>query len=260
MFYLSWGTSKEINGGESDLGSNCGYGGVCIVNGVTDVGDGAPESATNLEIGTKWDLFDDRLLVQAAVFQLTKDDVFESGTAGSYSTFGSLNTGKHRIRGVELGLVGNITEKISGQISATFMESEIVRTNATPPTSAPADSTYVGKRLSNFANTHFTGQLKYQATEAFSFGGTATYKSATYTGQPDTAAAYNFDLGVYSYKIPAYWTFDAFVAYKFNENLSARINVNNLTNNDYYLAGYRSGHFLYKGDARRATLTLTGRF
>ncbi len=129
-----------------------------------------------------------------------------------------------------------------------------------PPTSAPAGSTYVGKRLSNFANTHFTGQLKYQATEAFSFGGTATYKSATYTGQPDTAAGYNFDLEVYSYKIPAYWTFDAFVAYKFNENLSARLNVNNIGNKDYYVAGYRSGHFLYKGDERRATLTLTGRF
>jgi len=260
MVYLSWGTSKEINGGESDLGSNCGYGGICIVNGVTDVGDGAPESATNLELGTKWDLFDDRLLVQAAVFELTKDDVFESGTADSYSTFGSLNTGKHRIRGIEVGLVGNITEKLSGQLSATFMESKIQKTNANPPSSAPSGSTYVGKRLSNFANTHFTGQLKYQATEALSFGGTATYKSATYTGQPDTAAGYDFTLGVYSYRIPAYWTFDAFVAYKFNENVSARINVNNLTNKDYYVAGYRSGHFLYKGDERRATLTLTGRF
>ena len=174
IIYVTWGTSKEINGGESDLGSNCGYGGVCIVNGVSDVGDGAPESATNIEIGTKWDLFDDRLLIQAAVFQLTKDDVFESGSAGSYSTFGSLNTGKHRIRGIELGLVGNITEKLSGQVAATFMESEILKTNQQPPASAPAGSTLVGKRLSNFANTAFSAQLRYQATDAFSFGGTAT--------------------------------------------------------------------------------------
>ena len=260
IIYVTWGTSKEINGGESDLGSNCGYGGVCIVNGVSDVGDGAPESATNIEIGTKWDLFDDRLLIQAAVFQLTKDDVFESGSAGSYSTFGSLNTGKHRIRGIELGLVGNITEKLSGQVAATFMESEILKTNQQPPASAPAGSTLVGKRLSNFANTAFSAQLRYQATDAFSFGGTATYKSAMYTGQPDSPAAYDFTLDLNRYKVPSYWVFDAFVNYKFNENFSARLNINNVGNKDYYLAGYQSGHFLYKGDERRATLTLTGRF
>lgn len=194
------------------------------------------------------------------MFQLTKDDVFESGSAGSYSTFGSLNTGKHRIRGIELGLVGNITEKLSGQIAATFMESEILKTNQQPPASAPVGSTLVGKRLSNFANTHFSAQLRYQATEAFSFGGTATYKSAMYTGQPDSPAAYDFTLDVNRYKVPSYWVFDAFVNYKFNESISARLNVNNVGNKDYYLAGYQSGHFLYKGDERRATLTLTGRF
>lgn len=260
IVYLSWGTSKEINGGESDLGSNCGYGGICIVNGVSDVGDGAPESATNLELGTKWDLFDDRLMLQAALFKLTKDDVFESGSAGSYSTFGSLNTGKHRIRGLELGLVGNITERLSGQIAATFMDSKILKTNQQPPLTAPAGSTLVGKRLSNFANTQISGQLRYQATEALSFGGTATHKSAAYTGQPDSPASYDFTLDVERFRIPAYWVFDAFVTWKFNEKLSARLNVNNVGNKDYYLAGYQSGHFLYKGDERRATLTLTGRF
>lgn len=260
IVYASWGTSKEINGGESDLGSNCGYGGVCIVNGVTDVGDGAPESATNIEFGTKWDLFGKRLLVQAAVFQLTKDDVFESGSAGSYSTFGSLNTGKHRIRGVELGLVGNITERLSGQIAASFMKSKIVRTAQQPPATAPAGSTLVGKRLSNFANAQVSGQLRYQASEAFSFGGTATHKSEMYAGQPDSPAGYDFTLDVTRYRVPAYWVFDAFVDYKFSEALSARLNVNNIGNKDYYLAGYQSGHFLYKGDERRATLTLTGRF
>ncbi|MCB2078165.1 MAG: TonB-dependent receptor, partial [Novosphingobium sp.] len=260
MFYFSWGTSKNINGGESDLGGNCGYGGVCVVDGVTDVGDGKPESSTNLELGTKWELFDHHLLLTAALFQLTKDDVFESGNEDSYSNFGSLNTGKHRIRGVEVGLVGNITEKLSGQIGATFMKSKILRTIATPPSSAPAGSSYIGKRLSNFANRHVTGQLRYQATPAFAFGGTATYKGKMYTGQPDTAAGYDFDLDVYTNKVPSYWVFDAFASYKINQNFSARLNVTNVGDKDYYLAGYRSGHFLYKGDERRVALTLSGRF
>jgi catecholate siderophore receptor len=67
-------------------------------------------------------------------------------------------------------------------------------------------------------------------------------------------------LGVDRFRIPSYWVFDAFVGYRINEHFSARVNVNNVTNENYYLAGYQSGHFLYKGDERRATLTLTGRF
>ena len=256
MVYFSWGTARNINGGESDLGSNCGYGGVCVPSdGSSTVADGLPETSTNFELGTKWDLFDDRFMVTAALFQTTKDDVFESAGSG-YEPGGSLNTGKHRIRGVELGLVGNITPQLSGQIGATFMDAEILRTSAV----APEGETYVGKRLSNFANNHFTGQLRYQATEAFAFGGTATYKSAMYTGQPDSAPSYNFALDAYTYKVPSYWSFDAFASYKLSSNISARVNVTNLTNENYYVAGYRSGHFLYKGDQRRATLTLTGRF
>jgi catecholate siderophore receptor len=36
--------------------------------------------------------------------------------------------------------------------------------------------------------------------------------------------------------------------------------VQNLANRDYYLAAYRGGTFVYIGDKRRATLTLSGKF
>ena len=36
--------------------------------------------------------------------------------------------------------------------------------------------------------------------------------------------------------------------------------VQNIGDEDYYTAAYRSGAFLYKGDERRGTVTLTGRF
>lgn len=247
--YFNWGSAKDINGGESDLGSSCGYGGICVAPG-TEVGEGRPESTESLELGVKADLFEDRLLLTAAAFQITKDDVFESAGTG-YEPGGALNTGRNRVRGVELGLVGNITARLSGQVGVTFMESEILGSN---------DATKIGRRLSNFANTQGTAQLRYQATDAFAVGATATYKGQMFTGQPDDAAGYDTALQVYTYRVPDYWTFDAFAIYKFNQNVSARVNVKNLTNEDYYLAGYRSGHFLYKGDERRATLTITGRF
>ncbi|MEH6757309.1 MAG: TonB-dependent receptor [Parasphingorhabdus sp.] len=247
--YFNWGSAKNVNGGESDLGGNCGYGGICVDEG-TGIGDGRPESSTSYEFGMKADLFDDRLLLTAAAFQITKSDVFESA-GDDYTAGGSLNTGENRVRGIELGLVGNITPKLSGQASVTFMDSEIRDSN---------DASKIGRRLSNFSNTQASAQLRYQATEAFAFGGTATYKGKMFTGQPDDAAGYNSTLEVYTYRVPDYWTFDAFASYKVNEHLAARVNLTNVTNEDYYLAGYRSGHFLYKGDERRATLTLTGRF
>ena len=247
--YFNYGTAKNINGGESDLGGNCGYGGICVADG-TDIGDGRPESTESFELGAKADLFDDHLLLTAAAFQITKGDVFESA-GDNYSAGGSLNTGENRVRGVEFGLVGNITPKLMAQAALTVMDSEITKSN---------NPDKIGRRLSNFSNTQFSGQLRYQVTDAIAFGGTATYKGEMFTGQPDDAAGFDDTLGVYTYRVPDYWTFDAFVSVDFNQNFGARVNVTNVTDEDYYLAGYRSGHFLYKGDERRATLTLTGKF
>jgi catecholate siderophore receptor len=99
----------------------------------------------------KADLFEDKLLLTAAAFQITKSDVFESAGTG-YEAGGSLNTGENRVRGIELGLVGNITPKLSGQASVTFMDSEITDSN---------NADKIGRRLSNFSNTQATAQLRY---------------------------------------------------------------------------------------------------
>lgn len=263
IVYLTWGTSKDINGGESDLGGSCGYGGVCVSTDVS-IADGLPESSTSFELGTKWDLFDDRFLVTAALFQITKSDVFESAPGGApsgpnpgdtggndYTPIGALNTGENRVRGVELGVVGNITEELTAQVTGTIMDSEILESNV---------PTTIGLALSNFSEQQFYAQLRYQATPAFALGASATYKGEMFTGQPDSAASYDNALEVYTYRVPDYWTFDAFATYRINTELQARLNVSNIANEDYYLAGYRSGHFFYKGDERRATFTLTGRF
>ena len=251
IVYFSWGTAKNINGGESDLGGNCGYGGVCVPNDPSfQIGDGSPESTDSFELGTKWDLFDDRFLVTGALFQITKDGVFEAAGDG-YEPGGSLNTGKNRVRGIEASVVGNLTDELMAQVAGTIMDSEVLQSN---------DPASVGLALANFAEEQYYAHLRYQATPAFAIGGTATYKGEMFTGQPDAAAGYDPVLEVYTYRVPDYWTFDAFASYRFGTGLEARLNVSNVFNEDFYLAGYRSGHFLYKGDERRATLTLTGRF
>ncbi|HEX5359595.1 MAG TPA: TonB-dependent receptor [Fluviicoccus sp.] len=251
--YLNWSTASEINGGESDLGANCGYGGVCTVNGNPAlVTESRPEKTTNLELGTKWNLFDEQLLATAAVFQVTKDEVMEGLSANSYATTGTLNSGKNRVQGVELGLSGNLTETLSTQFGVAVMKSEVLK--------SVADPTGVGHTLSNFAENSAFLQLRYAFTPKFAFGGTVTYASERYAGQPDSAAAWNATTGAYAYEVPAYTVLDLFATYAFTPKASVRLNVANVTDEYYYLAAYRSGAFTYIGDARNANVTLSYEF
>jgi len=236
--YLTWSTATNISGGESDVGDNCGYGGFC--------GVGSPEDVTNWELGTKWNIFDEKLLATLAVFQIDKDNVMEGRGYGNDDA--SSNTGANRVRGIEASFVGNLTDKLSGQFGIAVMDSEVTE-------SENADN--VGRALSNFADDSAFLQLRYQLLDQFAFGGTATYKSEMYAGQPDSAAGWDNDINDYSYTVPSYTVFDVFAVYDVTDNLNARLNVTNVTDKDYYLAAYRSGSFTYIGDARRAMLTLT---
>lgn len=244
--YANVGSATNINGGESDLGANCGYGGLCADSTTaSDLSSGDPERTQNIEIGTKWNLNNNKLLLTTALFQITKDDVFEGAPRGSdYSSVGSINTGKNRVKGFEANLVGNLTSKLSTQMGFTIMDSEVLKS---------ADEDNVGKRLSNFANSSAHAQLRYQATPKFSFGGAATYSSALYSGQPDSAAGDN-------YKVPSYTYYDLFASYQFNEKLQTSVFIGNVTDKDYYLAAYRSGAFTYIGDRRNAKVTVSYQF
>lgn len=236
--YASISTAANINGGESDVGTNAGYG------GLIDAADSEPETTQSIELGTKWQLNNNKLLATAAVFQITKDNVMESARGEDYSNSGTPNTGKNRVQGIELGLVGNLTDRLSGQLSYTRMKAEVLKS------STPENE---GKTLSNFADNQAYALLKYALTPKFSFGGSATYSSEMYAGQPDTAAGENI-------KIPSYTVYDAFANYRFTRRLDMQLNVGNLTDEDYYLAAYRSGSFAYKGDARNYRVTLNYEF
>jgi catecholate siderophore receptor len=242
VVYASFATASDINGGESDVGTSSGYGGVVIFNG--SVAGAKPETSINLELGTKWNLFGDTLLLTGAVFQVTKSDVMEGA---DYAAFGTFNTGKSRVRGAEFGATGQILPKLTAQAGIAVMDSEILESST---------ASAVGKAISNFADVSGSAQLKWAFTPDFTIGGAAKYESKRYGGQPDTAAAYQAD-GQYSQPVPAYSVYDLFATYRFNRNLDARLNIGNVTNKEFYLAAYRAGFFLYKGDARTARLTFT---
>lgn len=243
--YFTYATAQDVNGGESDVGTSGGYGGLITYNG--EAAGAKPELTENLEVGTKWNVLGGKLLATAAVFQITKKDVMEGA---NYAAAGTFNTGKNRVKGIEFGLSGNLTSKLSAQAGVTFMKAEVLESFT------PAN---VGKTLSNFADTTAAAQLRYQATPTFGLGTAVKYESKKYAGQPDTAAAFGAD-GEYSQPVPAYTVWDIFADYRLTKSAKLRLNVGNVFDKDYYLAAYRSGSFLYKGDARNARLTLNYEF
>lgn len=246
--YATYATATNINGGESDVGASCGYGGLCGDPEQASVAD--PELVENIELGTKWSLLDEKLFLAATWFQMTKSDVMES-VGDAYSTLGTLNTGKNRVHGYELALNGNLTETVSIQISAASMQSEVLDS---------ITKSNIGRALSNFAEDSFYLQLRYQANEKFAFGGDFTYKSEMFGGQPDSAAGYDTDLNDYSIVVPNYSVINLFANYHATENTTLRLNIGNLADKEYWTAAYRSGAFMYLGDARTVRATLTYEF
>ncbi|CUI07023.1 Ferrichrome-iron receptor [Janthinobacterium sp. CG23_2] len=241
IVYGSAASAQDINGGEADSGTNSGYGGAVLYQ--NKIAGAKPETSVNLELGAKWNLMGDKLLATAAAFQTKKKDVMEGA---NYDTVGTFNTGKNKVQGVEFGLTGNITEALSAQIGAAVMSSKVTGS------SAPAG---IGRELANFAKKSFSAQGKYQLTDAFSFGAVARYESDRCGGQPDTAAGYTADKQC-AQPVPSFTVYDVFAAYRFSKKLDLRLNVLNATNKDYFTAVYRSGAFLYKGDARAVRMAL----
>ena len=240
--YFTYSTAANINGGESDVGGSCGYGGLC--GDPSEIALAKPEDVTNLELGTKWNLFGEKLLLTAAAFQITKDNVMQVANGQDYTTEGEFNTGKIEVKGVEFGAVGNITDELSIQAGASFMDSEVVESS---------NASDVGSPLANFADNSAYVQVRYQALPNFAFGGALTYSSEIYAGQPDSPGS--TDLAA-----PDYTVLDLFAEYEINDQLGLRLNVGNVTDEDYYTALYRSGSFTYKGDALNARLTLSAEF
>ena len=241
IVYGSAATAQDINGGEADAGTSSGYGGAVLYQG--QIAGAKPESSINLELGAKWNLLDDKLLATAALFRTKKRDVMEGA---NYDTIGTFNTGSNRVHGLELGLSGNLTSKLSGQAGAALMQSTVL---------GSATAANLGRPLSNFARKSAMVQGKYQLTDAFSFGAGVRYEGERCGGQPDTGAGLTA-AGDCAQPVPSFAVADVFAAYRFSPKMDMRVNLLNVTDKDHFTAVYRSGSFLYKGDARAVRVTV----
>jgi catecholate siderophore receptor len=253
--YAAYATSSNPVGAEFD-GTSSAYGGLApVVNGTSTQVFG-PEENKAAEVGTKWELFDRHLLLTAALFQTTKDNARESRNVTQAGVIGSVPQitagAAYRIRGIDLGVGGKVTDKLSIFGGAVFMDSEVTK-SLVPPANTALFTSNVGLQLANVAHQSFSMLTKYQLTDIWEIGGQATYKSKIYGG---TLLAANQGT-----VLPSYWRFDSFVEAKIDKNWEAKLFVNNIFNKLYYDAMYQSAApFVLEAPGRTISLVLSARY
>ena len=195
----------------------------------------APQKAKTAELGTKWELFDKKMLATAVLF---RTDIFNNVLQNADGTYSQV--GQQRVEGLQLGLAGMVTDKWAVNAGYTYQHTAYV--NAPPATGDGTNS------------------LPYTPTQALSLW--TTYKlphDVTVGGGANYVGGLNRNNGgaipgsiTYS---NGYWVFNAMADYKVNKNLDLQLNIYNLFNKQYVSAINNSGMRYFPGVGRYATVT-----
>lgn len=207
--------------------------GITVSNGSTisaTTQDLDPEENESIEAGARFQLFDDKVLLQAAIFQVKKNNAKEIDPLSGLYTASSGDS--QEVRGIELGLGGAITDEWSFNANYTLLDTETTEAAPLPPSAtcapvAPAvtcPSPNLGKRIafapeqaaSLWTTYNFTGALA--GLEA---GLGVTYQSDVALNAANTAFS------------PGYTSLDALISYGF-DRYRISLNAYNLTDELFY--------------------------
>ncbi|SDD53387.1 catecholate siderophore receptor [Sphingomonas sp. YR710] len=231
------------------------------------------EKTKSMEIGGKAELLDGALSINAAIFQTKSQNSRAIASDGTVQFIGA-----KRVRGIELGFNGNITDKWNVFGGYSYLDARITdggftaltvaANGAAAATTVAVPSVNTGRRFPQTAKHNFTIWTDYKVTSAFSIGGGAFYVSRVYGGYGDNRTATQTTAGVITVtpatktiarSIPGYWRFDARAGYKINDHVDVSVNVQNLTNKTYFSQAYTS-HYATLAASRSAFATVNFRY
>lgn len=195
-----------------------------------------------MELGTKWDLLEDKLNLTAAIFRTEKTNTRSTDADGS-----TRNIGETRVDGIELGINGNITEKWAISAGYTYLDSELIDggfenigTTAEP---VYVPSTNNGNQVQNVAENSATLWTTYQVMPQLTLGTGAVAMDKVYGNAANTKF------------VPGYVRYDAMARYQVNPNVDLQLNINNLSDTRYFTKAY-SSHYATEAEGISAVLGL----
>ncbi|WP_434058047.1 TonB-dependent receptor [Acinetobacter thutiue] len=196
-----------------------------------------PEKARTIEVGTKWDLLNNKLNATAAIFRTEKTNTRVAVDANT-----TMNAGESKVDGVELGLNGNITDAWAMSFGYTYLDSELVK-------AAYNTKANEGLPLPNVPKNSATLWTTYQVLPQVTVGGGATYMDKVFGAKTSTSEKW----------VPSYVRYDAMARYNVNKNVDLQLNVNNLSDKRYFTKAYGS-HYATEAEGRSAVLSVNFKY
>ncbi len=199
--------------------------------------DVEPEENRTIELGTKWDLLDDKLLLTGALFRTDKTAARTVDPADPEDVI-SLD-GEQRVQGFELGFTGLITQDWRILGGYTYLDSEIRKSD---------NDFEVGNAVSNTPRNSFSLWTVHDLPKGFQIG----------LGAQHVGSRFNNSNRETRQEAASYTTLDTLIGYQLNENVSFRLNGYNLLDKEY-IDRVGGGHFV-PGQGRLFTLTADIKF
>lgn len=194
-----------------------------------------PEETTNYEIGTKWDVLNDRLSLTAAIFRTEKENTRVQVNSDTYE-----NAGKTRVDGIELSATGKITDQWQVFAGYSYLDGK-------QQDGGPMNKATNGNQLPNTPRNSASLWTTYAITPKLTIGGGAFYVDEVFGNVANSTY------------VPSYTRYDAMASYKLSKNVDLQLNVQNLTDKTYYDKAF-STHFANQAAGRTALLSTNFHF
>lgn len=243
--YISYATSATPVGSTLDNGAETNPFPTTSGTPTSIVSDMKPEETVNYEIGTKWDLFNERLALTGAIFRTEKENTRVLSSNYTYE-----NAGKTRVDGLELTASGKLTDKWQVFAGYSYLDSTIVDPGASGDRSGKVSSLAnpaKGNELPNTPKNSFSLWTTYNLTQKLTIGGGAFYVDKVWGDNNN------------SLYVPSYTRYDAMASYKLTKNVDLQLNVQNLTDKTYYDKAY-AAHFANQAAGRTALMSANFHF
>lgn len=226
-----------------------------------------PQRAINAELGMKWNFFDDHLSTTAALFRTERRNVAISGKEPGDATSPTLlrGYGEQIVQGIELGINGRLTDAWTVFAGAVFLDSErrhsafldAARREANPNdygavlATSGDELSFTPKRSANLWTT-------YAFDNGLTLGGGVQHVGDSWAGRPDDADRIipNGRFG----KLPGYTVGNLMAAYRVNDALQLRLNIDNVSDKTYAVSGNWGVTRVFLGAPRSYLLSADFRF
>lgn len=215
---------------------------------VSTSGNGAnldPEETVSYELGTKWELINDRLFTSVALFRTDKTNALSDAPDGFFDAddgrFDVLN-GEQRVQGLELSAAGRLTDKLTITAAYTYQDSEVIK--ATGDDKADQE----GNELARTPEHSFSVWSRYDFNDKWAAGLGTQYVGERYNSASSSGRE----------KADDFLIWDMMVSYRINNQWGLQLNGSNLTDEEY-IDQLGGGHFV-PGEGRYVSMTTTFSF